>query len=476
MRFLGFIGPSYTLGSVNVDCQRCINMYPELDEIGTGKEKEVAALVGTPGLLLLATVGIGPIRGSYTSTDGAYYVVSGSILYRLDSSYAKTSIGSLSSATGQISMADNGTALFLVDGPNGYVHILGSSTLDIVTDPDWMGATQVAFQDGYFIFLKPDSEQFYISALEGTDIDALDIASSEGSPDKLVALISDHRDLWLFGQESIEVFFDSGNADFPFERIQGAFIEHGCAAPFSVAKMNNTVFWLGQDDKGNGMVFQASGYQPQRISTHAVELAIQGYGDISDAVAYTYQQNGHHFYVLNFSSANTTWAFDSTTRLWHERTFTNEGTLERHRANTHSFAYSTHIVGDYQNGNIYALSSTTYSDNGAAISRTRIAPHISQDLNRLFHQSLQLDIESGTGIDGSGQGTVPKIMLQFSDDGGHSWSNERWVDLGAIGQRNARAIWRRLGQSRDRVYKITITDPVKVTMIGAELNVMQGAS
>jgi hypothetical protein len=178
----------------------------------------------------------------------------------------------------------------------------------------------------------PNSGQFQITGLNDVTVDALDVATAEGSPDNLVGLISDHRDLWLFGTDSTEVFFNSGNADFPFERIQGAFIEHGCAAKFSIAKMANTVFWLGQDDKGNGIVLMAKGYQPQRISTHAVEQAIQSYGDISDAKAYTYQQNGHNFYVLNFSAAQTTWVYDLTTNLWHERVYMNQGSYERHRA------------------------------------------------------------------------------------------------------------------------------------------------
>lgn len=475
MRFKGFIGPSYKLNSVNVDCQRTVNLYPEMNEMGAGKEMEVASLVSTPGLLLKRTVGAGPIRASYAASNGQYFVVSGNKLYRLSSTMIETEIGTLASNNGSVGIADNGIELVIVDGPNGYFHVLGSGLLTQIVDEDWMGATQVVFQDGYFIFLKPGSQQFYISELSGVEIDALDIASSEAQPDSLVAILSDHRDLWLFGETTTEVFFNSGAADFPFERIQGAYIEHGCAAAFSVAKMNNTVFWLGRDDMGAGVVYQARGYQPERISTHAIELAIQGYLNIADAKAWTYQQSGHWFYVLNFSSANTTWVYDSTTGLWHERTYTNLGVSERHRADNHAYAYGKHLVGDYANGNIYELSSTTYSDNGAAIVRTRISPHLTSELKRVFFNSFQLDIETGIGLDGLGQGIDPKIMLCFSDDGGHSWSNEQWRSAGKIGERKVRAIWRRLGQSRDRVFKVSISDPVKVTFIGADLDLEREA-
>lgn len=471
MRFIGFIGPSYKLNSVNVDCQRCINLYPELDEIGTGKEKEVAALVPTPGLGLLANIGAGPIRCSYRATNGILYIVSKDKLYSVNSAWSSTLLGSLSTTSGQVSISDNGLQLILVDGPYGYFYDFTTLAYNQITDPAFPGATQVTFQDGYFIFIKPNSGQFFISGLNAVTFDALDIASSEGSPDNIVATVSDHRDLWMFNEQTVEVFYDSGAALFPFERVQGAYIEVGCAAAFSVAKMNNTVIWLGKDERGTGIVYMAAGYQPTRISTHAVEQAIQKYGDISDAVAYTYQENGHYFYVLNFTNANTSWVFDSSTKLWHERIYYNQGAPERHRANSHAFAYSTHVVGDYQNGNLYQLSTDFKDDNGNALIRKRAAPHITDGLTRLSHHSFQLDIETGTGLDGIGQGTDPQAMLRWSDDGGHTWSNEKWVSIGKIGQTKARAIWRRLGMSRDRVYEVSVSDPVKVTFIGAELNI-----
>lgn len=476
MRFPGFIGPSYTLISKNVDCQRCINLYPEINESGKGKEGEVASFVSTPGSELLNEVGDGPMRGAWTATNGQLFVVSGDTVYRLDSDFEETEIGTLNSSTGAVGMADNGTSLVIVDGTDGYVVTLSNGAFAEITDPDFPGATQVFYQDGYFIFIKPDSGQFFISSLNGTDFDALDIATSEGNPDNIIAGISVNREVWLFNAITTEVFYNSGNADFPFERVQGAFVEQGCAARGSVVRVGTSVCWLGRNDKGTGIVYRANGYNPQRISTHAVELAIQGYGDISDAVAYSYQQNGHDFYVLNFSSANTTWVYDLSTGQWHERTYTSDGAQSRHRGNCYAFAYDTHVIGDFENGKIYQLSHDVYTDDGAVITRQRVAPHVTSGLRRIFYNSFQLDIETGTGLDGTGQGTDPKVILQFSDDGGHSWSNEKWADIGKIGRRSTRVVWRRLGMSRDRVFRITITDPVKITIIGAEIDVSQGAA
>lgn len=476
MRFQGFIGPSYQADSVNFDCQRCINFYPELDEMQTGKDREVACLVGTPGRSLLATIGSGPLRGLWFTSTGILYVVSGATLYSVSSNWAATSIGTLQTTSGLVSMADNGLQLVIVDGPNGYYLTLGSTTLTQITDPLWKGSSLVTYQDGHFIFVAPNSNVFYAS-------DVLDItfagdiaASKEGFPDKLVSAVSSNRNLWLFGDQTTEIWFDSGGANNPFQPIDGTFMQYGCAAAFAVAQNANTVFWLGKDRSGTGMVFLANGYTAQRISTHPVELAIQGYSTISDAFAYAYQENGHQFFILTFPTGNATWAFDVATGLWHERAYTKNGALQRDRANCYAFAYGAHVVGDYVNGNLYQQSLSVYSDNGNAITRQRVSPHISDTDKRMFFAKLQLDLESGTGIDGSGQGTNPQAILQFSDDGGHTWSNEKWTTIGAIGATKNRAIWRRLGSARNRVFKVTITDPVKVILLGADLDLMEGAS
>ena len=482
MRFTGFIGPSYTQRSVNVDCQRCINLYPELDEIGTGKEREVAALVSTPGLSLLATIGSGPIRGNYFTSNGQLFVVSGNTLYSVSAAWVATSVGTLSTSSGVVSMADNGTLLILVDGANGYIYNMSGSVFSQISDPNFFGGNQVVTQDTYFIFNYPGTNQFYYTNPYAGNpavitFSGLNYATKQTYSDNLIGIVSDHRNLWLFGANSTEVWYDQGSNSNPWAPIQGGLSEVGCAAAASIAKMDNTILWLGADSRGRGIVFMAQGYQPVRVSTHGVEQMIQTYGVISDATAYSYQEDGHSFYVLNFPTASSTWVFDSTTMLWHERAYLNNGTLSRHLGNNHSFAFTnTHVVGDYNSGNIYAQSLTAYSDNGNAIPRIRTAPHITAGLDRVFYNHFQLDIEAGVGLDGTGQGTNPQAILQFSDDGGHTWSNEHWTSMGLIGQTKARALWRRLGSSRDRVFKTTITDPVRVTLIGADLGVEKGAN
>jgi hypothetical protein len=478
VRFPGFIGPSYTLQSVNADAQRTVNLYPEMNESGGEKEGEVACLRATPGKRLLTTVGTGPIRGTYTASNGVLFVASGTGLYSVDANWSARFLGTiLTTSTGPVSMIDNGIELVLVDGAYGYYLTLADNAYFRISSEGFLnGATQVAFQDGYFIFTNANSQQFFISDLNSVDFDAADIGSAEGVPDNLVGVISDQRNVYLFGERSTEAFYNSGNVDFPFERVQGAFLPIGCAAAHTIAKMAGSIFWLGQSDQGRGIVYRATGYQPQRISTHAIEKVIAGLSNISTARAWTYEQAGHSFYCLNLPGATTTWVFDCSTNLWHERAYLNSGILARDRAECHAFAYGTNVVGDYENGKIYALDSSTYSDNGQAIARIRTAPHISKEMRRVLHRQFQLDIEAGVGLDGSGQGIAPKVMLQWSNDGGHTWSSERWADIGAIGVTGARAIWRRLGASRDRIYRVTITDPVKVTLLGADLLLEECAS
>jgi hypothetical protein len=476
MRFPGFIGPSYKHASVNVDAQQCINMYPEINELGRGKEQEVACLMCTPGKRLLVTAGSGPIRGSWYTSTGRAFVVSGNKLYEISSTWVSTERGTLNSNTGAVSMSDNGLQLVVVDG-DGYYLTLADNTFAEITDEAFPGASQVVCQDTFFIFIEPNSGQFFKSNSNSIVIDP-EVVSAEGSPDNLVGLISDHRDLWLAGEKSIEVWFNSGDGDFPFRRNEGAFVEIGLAASFSLAKMNNTVFWLGHDDKGQGMVYQAQGYRPQRISTHPIEQAIQSYGDVSNARAWTYQQDGHYFYVLNFPTPSKTWVFDSTTGIWHERAYLSNGQLYRDRADCHMFAFGKHVVGDYENGNLYELTRDEKTDNGSPIMRRRRAPHLTSDLNRVFYSLFELDAQMGVGLDGVGQGTDPQVMLRYSDDGGHTWSrsSEKWTSLGKIGQTKNRARWRRLGSSRDRIFEVTITDPVDVVLIGAKLEFEKGAS
>lgn len=503
------LGQSYVARSVNAADNRLVNLFPEVLQEG----KEAGWLQRAPGLRLLATIGSGPIRGvwAFASSDSTAFVVSGSELYRIDTSYNATPLGTVS-GSGPVSMADNGTQLFVACDPDSYIYNTSTGVFAQINDPDFPGAKIVGYLDGYFVFTEPNSQRIWVTALlDGTSVDPLDFASAEGSPDGVVGMIVDHREVWIYGTRSVEVWYNAGTSDFPLQRIQGAFNEIGCEAAYTVTKMDNGLFWLGADARGRGVVYRANGYTGQRISTHAVEWHIQSYGNISDAVAYTYQQDGHSFYVLTFPSANKTWVYDVATQAWHERASGNENQY-RHRSNCQMAFDSEIIVGDFENGNIYAFDMTVYADNGAIqkwLRSWRALPPGQNNLKRTAHHSLQLDCESGVGLDyrdplgpveienlydlllledggelltEAGDGILlnesewgmmqPQVMLRWSDDGGHTWSSEHWAPMGAIGQYSQRVFWRRLGMTlklRDRVYELSGTDPVKIAIMGAEL-------
>jgi hypothetical protein len=465
------LGASYVARSPNAADSRMVNLFPEIVPEGG---KEPAFLQRAPGLRLIQTIGDGPIRGLWTF-GGFGYVVSGNKLYKLTTSYSATELGAVSGA-GPVSMADNGQQLFVACNGPSYIYNANTGVFQQITDPDFPGAVTVSYLDGYFVFIEPNSQKVWVTAiLEGTQIDALDFASAEGSPDNLISSIVDHREVWLFGANSVEVWYDAGQADFPLARIQGAYNEIGCAATYSVAKLDNGLFWLGADARGNGVVYRANGYTGQRISTHAVEWQIQQYGTISDAIAYTYQQDGHAFYVLTFPTANATWVYDVSTQAWHERAGFVDGQFTRHRSNCQMNFNGKIIVGDYENGKLYAFDLQKYSDDTAIqkwLRSWRALPTGQNNLKRSAQHMMQLDCESGVGLDGVGQGTDPQVMLRWSDDGGHTWSNEHWRSIGKIGQTGRRVIWRRLGMTmklRDRVYELSGTDPVKIAIMGAEL-------
>jgi hypothetical protein len=425
----------------------------------------------------LQTVGTGPIRALWAhQTNGSdFYVVSGLEVYKLNSMTGTPTLLGTVTGTGPVSIADNGTQIFFACNPDSYIYNEVTNVFAQITDPDFPGAVTVGYLDGYFVFNEPDSQKVWVtSLLDGLSVDPLDFASSEGSPDGLVALIVDHREAWLFGTDSIEVWYDAGLVDFPLTRIQGAFNEIGCVAAFSVAKLDNGLFWLGTDARGQGIVYRANGYTGQRVSTHAIEYAIAQYSDISDAVAYTYQQEGHAFYVLTFPTGNATWVYDVATQAWHERAGWDNGSFTRHRSNCQCNFLGNTIVGDYETGDIYRMSLDVYADNDGVqkwLRSWRALPSGQNNLKRTAHHSLQLDCESGTGLI-TGQGDDPQIMLRWSDDGGHTWSNEHWASMGKIGAYYQRVFWRRLGMTlklRDRVYEVSGTDPVPVAVMGAEL-------
>jgi len=459
---------SYQARALPLSAQRCVNYFAEA---APKDAKSDTVLYNAPGIKAFGSGGlVGAVRGSFYM-GGVLYIVAGNTLYSVTSAGAATSLGTINTHVGNVSMAANRASpqeLGFVDGTDGWTYDTSNGLVQI-TDGDFAAADTIAFQDGYFIFSKANSSEFFISALNnGQSIDALDFADAEGSPDEVVAVFSDHRELWVFGEISTEVYFNSGNADFPFERINGAFIERGLAAAFAVAADDNTIFWLGDD----GVVYKANGYVPQRVSTHAIENAIAGYSSVTDAIAYFVTIAGHKLFHLTFPTGQACFVFDVSTGLWHERE--SFGQNYWRGGSSYVRAYSKDIVGDAFQGKLGELDMDTFQEYGSTMQGILVSGVVHSDRKNIFHRRLELDFEAGVGLT-SGQGSDPQVWMDYSDDGGRTFSLRKpQRSLGKIGEYMTRLRWNRLGRARNRIYRLLIADPVKRTLIGTHLDAVAG--
>ena len=341
------------------------------------------------------------------------------------------------------------------------------------SDGAFTGGTNVDVVDNYFVYNRPDTQQFGCSNVLSPISGSTNFSSKDGAPDDLVTLIVDHREIYLLGETSSEVWVDQGTSPFPFNRIPGTSTQHGIVSAFSVSRLGNSFAYLSKNNRGTAQIVQMNGYVPQRISTHAVENSLTNQ-TITDAVAWTYQLEGHEVYVISFPTLQLTWCYDIATQMWHKWLYTNNlGQYERCRGNCSAVFQGYVLVGDYSNGKIYKLERNIYTDDGQHVKRLRRAPHLTVDLQRQYFEELQLQFQPGVGLS-TGQGEDPQAMLRWSSDGGSTWSSEHWTTIGKIGKYTNRAIWRRLGTARDRIFEVSVSDPVKTVIVSANLKMTAG--
>jgi hypothetical protein len=428
---------------------RLINGFAELSE---GDKAVLYAVQGIPGTTLFCDIAGLPVRGLHRMGT-VLYAVAGTTLYSINSAGTETSLATIP-GTNPVRMADNGTELAIHDGGIvGYVYSGG-----VLTIPVNLGdVSDVAYMDGYFVWTVANSDQFIISGLrDGLSYDPLDVATAEGAPDNLTGLVNDHRELLLFGGStgatpSTEIYVDTGNADFPFERQGNAFVERGCIDKDSIAKLDNASMFVGDDR----IVYRMDGYTPGRVSTHAVEKTL---AQASWFRVFTYTLEGHKFYVLNTDVGS--WAYDVATGSWAERA---SFELDYYRLGCSADAYGKTLVGDNQTGRIYQLDLDTYTENGAAIPLTLELPPIGDGVNRQTLYAFEIFMETGVGDLTT---TDPQAILTYSRDGGRSWSNEMWRPMGAQGVYSARAVWRINVEFRQLQLRISFPDKVRKCMLG----------
>ena len=417
----------------------------------------------------VATVAAGVVTGLTTVSNGVYTVVPGT-----PSATTTSGNGTGLTLTLTFGTGTGGTGSYVISTSQTVsstsLYALNFSVMP-ANDGPFTGADVVDVVDNYFVYNRPNTQQWGSSSPLSPISPSLSFSSKDGAPDDLVSMIVDHREVYLLGESSSEVWVDSGLFPFAFQRIPGTSTQHGIAAKFSVARLGNSFAYLSKNIRGDGQVMMMQGYTPTRISTHAVEYSIEG-GYIADARAWTYLIEGHEVYVVSFPTLDLTWAYDIASGMWHKWLWVdNQNVFHRHRGNCHSHFQGMNLVGDHTNGQIYMLDPNNYTDNGEEIRRIRRAPHLISDYQRQYFSELQIHFQPGVGLP---DGSSPQAMLRWSDDGGSTWSNEHWASIGVQGAYKNRAIWRRLGQSRDRIFEVVVTDPINAVITAANLKATAG--
>jgi len=472
---LEFAGGAYKTFSKNLNAQECVNFFTHVDKEGG---VSTLSLRGTPSLKEWCDLGVyAEVRGAHRFNTHLYVVV-GKYVYRVNSGGSATvCTGTLETSTGYVSMDSNTTQVMIVDGVTGYT--ITDLAVSKITDEGFCqystGNTYipktVTYQDGYFIVSAEDTNiHFYSTADDGTSWDSTENFTAEAYPDNTIAVYSDHRDVLVFGESVLEPFYNSGGTTV-FIRKPGTLQEFGLGARFSIAQLDNALFFLSDDYQ----VVRLDGYRSQAVSNRAVEYQNAQYSNRSEAIGMGISIEGNGFYIITFPSDDATWCYNAATGFWHQLMSYPSPYDHKWRGNCYAYFNNKHIVGDYKNGKLYELDFDTYKDNGEIIKRMRTAPAIKQDGKVLFHHQLEVFFESGAGLN-TGQGSDPQAMLQWSDDGGHTWSSEIWRSSGKIGKYGWRAVWNRLGRSRQRNYRLMVTDPIKWVVTGANIEVTLGTT
>lgn len=490
MAQLPLLGGAYEARGVIANAQACINLYAE------DNPKDAPFPVThypAPGLNVLSdfsAVMPGYVRGLYVASDFTVYAVIGQNVIRWlspgNTAASFNLMGALPTNTGiPVSMCDNQTDLVIADGsPGGWYSSLPGTTgsLQVVTDPSWYGSNRVDFIDTFLTFNWPGTPTFYTSTSNAfLPLNALYFAAKEGWNDYVVCVAALHDNLWVFGTATTEVWFNAGSgaATFPFMRMPNSVLQQGCVTAYSVVVVDDAVYWLSQDRWGHAMLMRGQGYGARRVSNFAVEYEWSTYSTTQDCVAMAYQIGGHEIIGLYFVEGNAWWAYDASTGHWHKRTyggltapwlpyctaFWGEG------AAGVGGIPNLMLAGDRSAARILQISESAYTDAGIAITRQRAWPHAVNDGRRQVYPRFT------ASFDGSAL-TPDGVNLDWSDDGGHTFGTPltQAAQSNPWGQTYANYQWRRLGYSRDRVFRLTWSGQGEAALNGTWIDAIAEAS
>ena len=478
---LPLTGGSYKHPSIDVNYQRCVNMYP----VTAGPEgRGENALIPTRGLLLLTTLGIGPIRCMITVGEFVY-VVSANTVYKLTINYltkvvtTTTTIGTLTTSSGTVYAAANPTQIIFVDGTaSGYILTISSEAWAVIADGDFTAAGQVKFLDGYFLYNQVSTGKIWNSALNnGTSWAATDVLTASSSTDNVLALGKSKGELWVFGEDTTEIFYDAANASgSPLSVRTGLGMQIGCGAAASVVEIDDLLVWMDN----RGYIVQSSvspfirsnnsGYTLKIISDDAVTAEFLSYRVRDDAIACTYNDRGHLMYQITFPTVKKTWVYDYNSKMWHERSYYNSFTDsdEAHLGQYYTQFHSLHLMGGQASGMIYLSSELYYDDNGVDIRRIRTTPVQFEPTEHKMVVIDRLELRMGSGD--AAQGVTPYVSMRYSHNGGHTWSSEMNRSFGATGEYGKLIDWNRLGGGFEWLFEFSVVTPTKFSIIEAVIS------
>lgn len=459
-RLIQIIGPSAWLADRKTAAQRSINCYPMLVESEGDDAKMV--MESAPGLSLVHTFSHN-VRGVYNA-NGRLFVVSGGKLYEVDDTTV-TERASMSFVAPRVAIAHGTTQLAIADDSQLYVYNLVSNTIARISAAGWLGSKVAAHMDGYFIFAQPDEEFFYLSAIDdATDLDALDFSSADSQPDNVVAIQVIRRELYLLGSSSIEVWVNSGGPDFPLTRYQGTPIDVGVVGVYASCNAADSLVWVGKTPRGGPYVYTLEGYTPKRISNQAVEQRLLASTDLAGVSLWTYQDAGGEFVVVNIPGAATSWVWDASTRMWHERGELSAGEWTASRVEMGAAVDGVQYVAGATK--LYKMSRDYSTLAGDDLVRERTWPHIvGEDFEPVRHHALEIRCTTGESPEGA-------ITLEISNDGGSVFGPPLRRTLGATGRRVHRVRWMPLGTcpaGGSRVYRLRCSSAVPLTIQGASI-------
>lgn len=490
-KFPLFVNGAYRAMSPTADDEQTINWFPEVykDEAPGGITE--VALYPTPGIQTFAEVTEGVGGRAAMAMAGQCFFIIGSKLVELFANGTHTVRGDVGNDGAPAKMVSSGiTSNQLLIASAGRLYCYDLKTFALLqiteTDVDSNYFTHVGYSYGFFEAFNRDGEfdsSFNLSANIGSPNpgddggNTWDMADSQGRSLQgdpwLAMIVTSYGETWLLGEESSEVWYNNGSADFPFAPDPSGSIPYGIAAPFSVCEAGDRVVWLATTNDGDLAVASAQGFTPKRISDFALEAEMNAYKVVHDAEGETYRSAGHTFYKLTFPTERKTWVFDFQTAMWHRRGtwIVNDDEFDEWRPTWYCFFARKHLFCERRSGKIIEVDEKFFTDaDGRPLRRVRVSPTIRSENKRLTHKRLEVLIEAGINpVDFSVLN--PVMMLRCSDDGGKTWGNELTQPMGNLGEYRQRLVWEKLGQSVARTYELSCSEALPVRVIDAFIEV-----